>query len=98
MYSDNNATRTANVGNGSSGYFLRISIISLPAKDHHQIYRLQERIDKMHFFQRHNLPFRRYYNTIFMSGGYQDQDGIVDNTAMKTLNFRSIYWKRMVKD
>lgn len=93
MYSDNNATRTANVGNGSS--------VSIPD----DIYNFatqqkiapkyntdwQDELYKNAFFQRHNLAFSGGTTNVryFMSGGYQDQDGIVDNTSMKTLNFRS---------
>ena len=93
MYSDNNATRVANVGNGSS--------VSIPE----DIYNFatqqqiapkyntdwQDELYKNAFFQRHNLSFSGGAKDIqyFMSGGYQDQDGIVDNTGIKTLNFRS---------
>lgn len=93
MFSDNNTTRTAKVGNGSS--------VSIPE----DIYDFanQKRIDARYNtdwqnvlyqnapFQRHNLSFSggakdvRYY----ISGGYQDESGIVTNTGMKTLNFRS---------
>ncbi|WP_316831390.1 TonB-dependent receptor [Pedobacter aquatilis] len=93
MYSDNNATRITNVGNGSS--------VSIPT----DIYNFatqsaiapayntdwQDVLYRDAFFQRHNLSFSggnkdiRYY----VSGGYQDQDGIVTNTAMRSLNFRS---------
>ncbi|RZK13901.1 MAG: TonB-dependent receptor, partial [Pedobacter sp.] len=43
------------------------------------------------FFQRHNLAFSGGNKDIkyFVSGGYQDQDGIVTNTSMRALNFRS---------
>ncbi|WP_167020827.1 TonB-dependent receptor [Chitinophaga sp. Cy-1792] len=93
MYSDDNATRTGKVGNGSS--------VSIPT----DIYDFtnQKRIDAKYNtdwqnvlyrnapFQRHNLSFSggakdvRYY----VSGGYQDQNGIVTNTGMQTINFRS---------
>ncbi|HEY0176853.1 MAG TPA: SusC/RagA family TonB-linked outer membrane protein, partial [Pedobacter sp.] len=93
MYSDNNATRIANVGNGAS--------VSIPEDIYN--FSTQQRINakyntdwqdelyKNAFFQRHNLSFSGGTNDIkyFISGGYQDQDGIVDNTSMKTLNFRS---------
>jgi TonB-linked SusC/RagA family outer membrane protein len=93
MYSDNNATRIANVGNGSS--------VSIPEDIYN--FATQQKIapkyntdwqDELYrnaFFQRHNLAFSGGNTDIkyFMSGGYQDQDGIVDNTSMKTLNFRS---------
>ncbi|MFY0253587.1 SusC/RagA family TonB-linked outer membrane protein [Chitinophaga sp. 30R24] len=93
MFSDNNATRIANVGNGSS--------VSIPE----DIYDFanQKRIDAKYNtdwqdvlyrnapFQRHNLSFSGSAKDIryFVSGGYQDQSGIVTNTGMKTLNFRS---------
>ncbi|MBB6274161.1 TonB-linked SusC/RagA family outer membrane protein [Pedobacter cryoconitis] len=93
MYSDDNNTRIARVSNGSS--------VSIPE----DIYNFatqqkiapkyntdwQDELYKNAFFQRHNLAFSGGNSDIryFMSGGYQDQDGIVDNTSMKTLNFRS---------
>lgn len=93
MFSDDNATRISKVGNGSS--------VSIPEDIYD--FKNQKRIDAKYNtdwqdvlyrnapFQRHNLSFSgggkdvRYY----VSGGYQDQSGIVSNTGMKTLNFRS---------
>ncbi|WP_316739317.1 TonB-dependent receptor [Pedobacter aquatilis] len=93
MFSDNNTTRTANVGNSSS--------VSIPT----DIYNFatqtaiapayntdwQDELYQNAFFQRHNLAFSGGNKDIryFVSGGYQDQDGIVTNTAMRALNFRS---------
>ncbi|SMC57659.1 SusC/RagA family TonB-linked outer membrane protein [Pedobacter nyackensis] len=92
MFGDNNATRIANVGNGAS--------VSIPT----DIYNLstqqaipatyntdwQDELYKNATFQRHNLSFSGGSQDIkyFLSGGYQDNDGIVTNTGQKVLNFR----------
>ncbi|WP_316797645.1 TonB-dependent receptor [Pedobacter frigidisoli] len=93
MFSDSNSARTANVGNSSS--------VSIPT----DIYNFatqtpiapkydtdwQDVLYRDAFFQRHNLSFSGGNKDIkyYVSGGYQDQDGIVTNTAMRSLNFRS---------
>jgi TonB-linked SusC/RagA family outer membrane protein len=93
MFSDNNATRIKNVGNGSS--------VSLPADVYD--FSSQSAIPATHntdwqdelyrnaFFQRHNLSFSGGNQDIryFLSGGYQDNDGIVTNTNQKATNFRA---------
>lgn len=92
MYSDNNATRIANVGNGSS--------VSIPA----DLYNFssqqaipaayntdwQDELYRNAAFQRHNLSFSGGNKDVkyFLSGSYQDNDGIVTNTNQKVINFR----------
>lgn len=93
MKSDDNATRTARVGNSGS--------ISIPSS----IYDFatqqlitpivntdwQDELYRNGFFQRHNVSFSggkenlRYY----MSGGYQNQDGLVVGTGQKRINLRA---------
>ncbi|NQX53202.1 TonB-dependent receptor [Pedobacter panaciterrae] len=93
MFSDNNAARIANIGNGGS--------VSIPS----DIYNFstqqaipaayntdwQDELYKNAAFQRHNLSFSGGNKDIkyFLSGGYQDNDGIVTNTNQKVINFRS---------
>ncbi len=93
MYSDNNTTRIANVGNGSS--------VSIPTDIYDAATQSlikpkintdwQDELYRNAFFQRHNLSFSGGNKDIryFVSGGYQDQGGIVTNTSMNALNFRS---------
>ncbi|WP_235206944.1 TonB-dependent receptor [Pedobacter sp. V48] len=93
MFGDNNATRIANVGNGSS-----VSIPTdlynfstqqpIPAKYNTD---WQDELYRNAAFQRHNLSFSGGNKDIkyFMSGGYQDNDGIVTNTNQKVINFRA---------
>jgi TonB-linked SusC/RagA family outer membrane protein len=92
MFSDNNATRIANVGNGSS--------VSIPA----DLYNFsaqqaipaayntdwQDELYRNAAFQRHNLSFSGGTKDVkyFLSGGYQNNDGIVTNTNQKVTNFR----------
>ncbi|RQO79355.1 SusC/RagA family protein [Pedobacter sp. KBW01] len=92
MYGDNNATRIANVGNGSS--------VSIPA----DLYNFstqqaipaayntdwQDELYRNAAFQRHNLSFSGGTKDVkyFLSGGYQNNDGIVTNTNQKVTNFR----------
>lgn len=93
MFSDNNTTRTTNVGNSSSVsiptdiYNFATQTAIAPAYDTDW----QDELYRNAFFQRHNLAFSGGNKDIkyFVSGGYQDQDGIVTNTAMRALNFRS---------
>ncbi len=93
MFSDDNDTRIKNVGNGSS-----VSIPTdvydfstqtpIPAKYNTD---WQDELYRNAFFQRHNLSFTGGNNDIkyFLSGGYQDNDGIVSNTNQKVINFRA---------
>ncbi|WP_184545371.1 SusC/RagA family TonB-linked outer membrane protein [Mucilaginibacter sp. FT3.2] len=93
MYSDNNATRTALVGNGSSVSIptdiYNFATQSLIAPKYNTDW--QDVLYRNAPFQRHNLSFSGGTNDVkyFISGGYQDQNGIVTNTAMKTVNFRA---------
>jgi len=93
MFSDNNTTRIANVGNGSS--------VSIPADMYDFTTQMpipatyntdwQDELYRDAFFQRHNLSFAGGNKDIkyFLSGGYQDNDGIVTNTNQKAINFRA---------
>jgi len=93
MYSDNNATRVANVGNAGAvsiptdWYNLSTQTIIAPKYNTDW----QDELYRNAFFQRHNLSFTGGTDKVkyFVSGGYQDQDGIVTNTSGKTINFRS---------
>ncbi|EDM36932.1 putative outer membrane protein [Pedobacter sp. BAL39] len=93
MYSDDNATRIKNVGNGSSVsiptdiYDFANQRLIAPTVDTDW----QDELYRNAFFQRHNLSFSGGNDNMkyYLSGGYQDQDGIVRNTAMKALNFRA---------
>ncbi|CAH0172661.1 MULTISPECIES: TonB-dependent receptor [unclassified Pedobacter] len=92
MFSDNNTIRIANVGNGSS--------VSIPA----DLYNFstqqaipaayntdwQDELYRNAAFQRHNLSFSGGTKDVkyFLSGGYQNNDGIVTNTNQKVTNFR----------
>jgi len=92
MFSDNNTTRIANVGNGSS--------VSIPA----DLYNFstqqaipatyntdwQDELYRNAAFQRHNLSFSGGTKDVkyFLSGGYQNNGGIVTNTNQKVTNFR----------
>ncbi|RZK14434.1 MAG: SusC/RagA family protein, partial [Pedobacter sp.] len=81
MFSDNNTTRTTNVGNGSSVsipediYDFASQTAKAPAFNTDW----QDELYRNAFFQRHNLAFSGGNKDIkyFVSGGYQDQDGIV---------------------
>ncbi|MEH3112993.1 SusC/RagA family TonB-linked outer membrane protein [Pedobacter terrae] len=93
MFSDNNATRIANVGNGSS--------VSIPVDLYN--FSIQQAIpatyntdwqDELYrnaAFQRHNLSFSGGTKDVkyFLSGGYQNNNGIVTNTNQKVTNFRA---------
>ncbi|WP_158797648.1 TonB-dependent receptor [Pedobacter sp. L105] len=94
MYSDDNATRVANVGNSGA--------VSIPTSMYN--FATQSAIapqyntdwqdvlyDNSAAFQRHNLSFSGGTDKVkyFVSSGYQDNNGIVTNTASKTINFRS---------
>ena len=93
MFSDNNAARIANVGNGSS--------VSIPAEYYDFATQTakpsqyntdwQDELYRNAFFQRHNLSFAGGNKDVryFMSGGYQNNDGIVTNTNQKAINFRA---------
>ncbi|WP_443939875.1 SusC/RagA family TonB-linked outer membrane protein [Pedobacter sp. MW01-1-1] len=93
MFSDNNTTRIANVGNGSS--------VSIPS----DIYNFatqqaipaqyntdwQDELYRNAPFQRHNLSFSGGTKDVryFISSGFQNNEGIVTNTGQKVINFRA---------
>ncbi len=93
MYSDNNATRVARVGNGAS--------VSIPT----ELYNFagqteitpkyntdwQNELYRNAGFIRHNLQFSGGTKTTryMISGDYQNQDGIMLNTAQQRVNFRA---------
>jgi TonB-linked SusC/RagA family outer membrane protein len=93
MYSDNNATRVARVGNGAS--------VSIPP----EIYDFpsqkvitpqyntdwQDELYRNASFIRHNLSFTGGSKTMryALSGGYQGQDGIMVSTGQQRVNFRA---------
>ncbi len=94
MYADNNDTRVKNVANGGS--------VSIPTNIYNAATQSlitpttntdwQDELYKSSaFFQRHNLSFSGGTKDIkyYASGGYQDQNGIVTNTGIKTVNFRT---------
>ncbi|SEA75959.1 SusC/RagA family TonB-linked outer membrane protein [Pedobacter hartonius] len=93
MYSDPNATRVALVGNSGSVsidpaiYNFGTQSLITPTTNTDW----QDELYRNAFFQRHNLSFSGGAKDIkyFVSGGYQDQDGIVTATSIKTVNFRS---------
>lgn len=94
MYGDNNATRVAYLG-GSAGSvsiptdIYNASTQSLIAPTVNTDW--QDELYRNAFFQRHNLAFSGGAKDVkyYISSGYQDQDGIVSNTSMKSVNFRA---------
>ncbi len=93
MYSDDNATRVAKVGNAGS--------VSIPTdlydftaqKVIPQKYNTdwQDELYRNAPFMRHNLSFTGGTKSVryALSGGYQNQDGIMLNTGQQRLNFRA---------
>jgi TonB-linked SusC/RagA family outer membrane protein len=93
MYSDDNATRVSRVGNASS--------VSIPTDIYdfatQQMIRpkyntdWQDELYRNAPVQRHNLSFSGGRNGIryALSGGYQDQQGIIVNTQQRRLNLRA---------
>ncbi|KQR67478.1 TonB-dependent receptor [Pedobacter sp. Leaf176] len=93
MFGDNNATRIANVGNGSSvsiptDLYNFSTQQAIPAKYNTD---WQDELYRNAAFQRHNLSFSGGNKDMkyFMSGGYQNNNGIVTNTNQKVINFRA---------
>lgn len=93
MFSDDNDTRMANVKNGSSvkiptDLYDFANQKAIPAKYNTD---WQDELYRNAAFQRHNLSFTGGNKDIkyFMSGGYQNNDGIVSNTNQKVINFRA---------
>lgn len=93
MYSDNNATRIANVSNAGS--------VSIPDGLYdfasqsliHQTVNTDWQNELYHnaFFQKHNLAFSGASNGFhyYVSGAYQNQDGIIRTTGQERINFRT---------
>lgn len=93
MYSDNNATRVSNVGNAAS--------VQIPT----DIYNFasqtlipqtvntdwQNELYHNAFYQKHNLSFSGGANGThyYISGDYQNQDGIIHTTGQQRYNFRA---------
>ncbi len=93
MYSDSNSVRVARVGNGAS--------VSIPP----ELYNFQSQTeitpkyntdwqDELYRnaqFMRHNLSFSGGGKnaTYYISGSYQNQDGIMLNTGQQRVNFRA---------
>lgn len=93
MYSDNNATRVANVNNASSVQiptdiynFATQSLINQTINTD-----WQDEFYHNAFYQKHNLSFSGGGNGIhyFVSGAYQNQDGIIHTTGQQRYNFRT---------
>ena len=92
MFSDNNATRIANVGNGSS-VVIPEDIYDFSAQQARPAQYNTDWQDELYRnagFQRHTLSFSNGNKDVkyYLSGGYQDNDGIVTNTNQKVINFR----------
>ena len=94
MYGDSNTARVAYLG-GSAGS------ISIPTDIYNAATQSliaptvntdwQDELYRNAFFQRHNLSFSGGAKDIkyYISSGYQNQDGIVENTSMRSVNFRA---------
>ncbi|MDT3403805.1 SusC/RagA family TonB-linked outer membrane protein [Mucilaginibacter terrae] len=93
MYSDANATRVTNVGNAGSvqipTYLYNFATQSLIPQTVNTDW--QDELYRNAFFQKHTLSFSgsnsgtRYY----VSGGYQNQQGIILTSGQERYNFRS---------
>lgn len=92
MFSDNNATRIANVGNGSS-VVIPEDIYDFSAQTARPAQHNTDWQDELYrdaAFQRHTLSFSNGNKDVkyYLSGGYQNNNGIVTNTNQKVINFR----------
>ncbi|RYY30033.1 MAG: TonB-dependent receptor [Sphingobacteriaceae bacterium] len=93
MYSDNNTTRVANVNNASSVQ-IPTDIYNFSTQSLiHQTTNTDWQNELYHnaFYQKHNLSFSGGGNGIryFISGNYQNQDGIIHTTGQQRYNFRT---------
>lgn len=93
MYSDNNATRVANVGNASSVQ-IPTDIYNFAAQSLiHQTVNTDWQDELYHnaFYQKHNLSFSGGSKDIqyYISGNYQNQDGIIHTSGQERYNFRA---------
>jgi TonB-linked SusC/RagA family outer membrane protein len=93
MYSDNNATRVAKVGNGAS-VSIPTELYDFPSQTEIKPkYNTdwQGALYRNAVFLRHNLSFSGGSKTMryMLSGDYQGQDGIMVNTGQQRVNFRA---------
>jgi TonB-linked SusC/RagA family outer membrane protein len=93
MYSDNNATRVARVGNGAS-VSIPTDLYDFPSqKEITPKYNTdwQDELYRNAAFLRHNLSFSGGNKSThyFISGSYQGQDGIMLATSQQRINFRA---------
>ncbi|EHQ30368.1 SusC/RagA family TonB-linked outer membrane protein [Mucilaginibacter paludis] len=93
MYSDNNATRVTNVGNASS---VQIPTTLYDFTSQQLIPQTvntdwQDELYHNAFYQKHNLSFSGGANGVhyYVSGAYQNQDGIIRTTGQERYNFRT---------
>ncbi len=93
MYSDNNATRVANVGNAGSvqipTYLYDFASQSLIPQTVNTDW--QDELYQHAFFQKHTLSFSGSNNNTryYVSGAYQNQQGIIVSSGQERYNFRS---------
>jgi TonB-linked SusC/RagA family outer membrane protein len=93
MFSDDNATRVAKVGNANSvqvdpAFYDFASQKVIKPKYNTD---WQDLLYRNAIFSRHNLSFSGGSKEVkyYISGGYQNQDGIILNTGVKKINFRA---------
>ncbi|WP_198315567.1 SusC/RagA family TonB-linked outer membrane protein [Chitinophaga tropicalis] len=93
MYSDNNAARIAKVGNANSvsiapDFYDFANQKIIPSKYNTD---WQDLLYRNAAFTRHNLSFSGGNSSVkyYLSGGYQNQDGIILNTSVKKVNLRA---------
>ncbi|SHN44573.1 TonB-dependent receptor [Chitinophaga sp. CF418] len=93
MFSDDNATRVAKVGNANSVQIDPAFYDFASQKVIKPKYNTdwQDLLYRNAIFSRHNLSFSGGSKEVkyYISGGYQNQDGIILNTGVKKINFRS---------
>ncbi len=93
MYSDDNATRIARVGNANAisidPTFYDFANQKLIKSKYNTDW--QDLLYRNAIFSRHNLSFSGGSKDVkyYISGGYQNQDGIILNTGIKKINFRA---------
>ena len=93
MFSDDNATRVAKVGNANSVQidptFYDFASQKVITPKYNTDW--QDLLYRNAMFSRHNLSFSGGSKEVkyYISGGYQDQDGIILNTGVKKINFRA---------
>ncbi|MBD1391603.1 SusC/RagA family TonB-linked outer membrane protein [Mucilaginibacter glaciei] len=92
MYSDVNATRVANVGNAGSVQ-IPTYLYNFPTQSLiHQTVNTdwQDELYQNAFFQKHTLSFSGGSNgtKYYLSGGYQNQKGIIVTSGQERYNFR----------